>query len=29
MIDKDGDEYELICDHCDLSKTGFDTLQED
>jgi hypothetical protein len=28
VIDKDGDEYELICDHCGMSKKGFDTFNE-
>jgi hypothetical protein len=28
MIERSGDEYELICDHCERSKTGFDTFDE-
>jgi hypothetical protein len=28
MIDKDGDEYELICDHCEDSVDGFDEFGE-
>jgi hypothetical protein len=28
MIDRNGDEYELICDHCEDSADGFDEFDE-
>lgn len=28
MIERTGDQYELICDHCEKTVSGFDTFQE-